>query len=141
MEEFLERVEIELKKRGKKSSKIRRKVMELFFEKDCHVTVEELHSEVREKHSGIGYATVYRTLKILEELGYATSIEIGDGRKRFENGMSLHHDHLFCIHCKNIIEFRDPEIEILQEIIAKRHGFKIIDHSLYIFGVCQRCGK
>ncbi len=113
--------------------------MELFFAREGHVTVEDLYRLVREHHEGIGYATVYRTLKTLEDLGYASSIEIGDGKKRFENGMSLHHDHICCVFCKKIIEFKDPEIEVLQNNIAKKHNFHIINHSLNIFGVCPDC--
>jgi len=139
LQNFLDRVDIELKKKGKKSSKTRRKVMELFFARDGHVTVEDLYHIVRKRHEGIGYATVYRTLKTLEELGYASSIEIGDGKKRFENGMSLHHDHICCVFCKKIIEFSDSEIEVLQNNIAKKHNFHIINHSLNIFGVCPDC--
>jgi Fur family ferric uptake transcriptional regulator len=141
VEEFLSKVEKELRKNGKKASKTRRKIMKIFFTLGEHVSVDDLYKKVRETDPGIGYATVYRTLKILEELGYASSIEIGDGKKRFENGMAMHHDHICCLVCKKIIEFNDPEIEILQKIIANKHDFKIIDHSLCIFGICLDCRK
>ncbi|NIS76994.1 MAG: transcriptional repressor [Deltaproteobacteria bacterium] len=124
-----------------KASKTRRKIMKMFFTLEEHVSVDELFRKVREQNPGIGYATVYRTLRTLEELGYASSIEIGDGKKRFENGMAMHHDHICCLVCKKITEFSDPEIEILQKIIADKHDFKIIDHSLYIFGICLDCRK
>lgn len=141
MEEFISKVEKELRKKGKKASKTRRKVMKVFFTMDEHVSVEDLYRKVKETAPGIGYATVYRTLRTLEELGYASSIDIGDGKKRFENGMGMHHDHICCLVCKKIIEFNDPEIEVLQKIIASKHDFKIIDHSLYIFGICLECRR
>lgn len=141
MDNFLNKVENELKEKGKKASKTRRKIMKVFFTLGEHVSVEDLHQKVKETHPGIGYATVYRTLKTLEDLGYALSIEIGDGKKRFENGLASHHDHICCLLCKKIIEFNDPEIEVLQKVIASKHDFKIIDHSLCIYGICLECRK
>jgi len=139
LEGIIERVEKDLRECGKKVSKTRRKVMEVFFSCGRHVSVEDLYMEVKKKHPEIGYATVYRTLKVLEELGYAVSLDVGDGSTKFETAFSQHHDHLVCTSCGTILEFHEPEIERLQERVARKYHFIVESHTLHLFGTCEKC--
>jgi Fur family ferric uptake transcriptional regulator len=87
----------------------------------------------------VGIATVYRTLALLEEAGFVTSISFGKQGKKYELGLKAHHDHLICTKCGKIVEFFDKAIERRQEAIAKSSGFEMTDHSLKIFGICPQC--
>jgi Fur family ferric uptake transcriptional regulator len=86
----------------------------------------------------VGRTTVYRTLKLLREAGLASELQVG-GETRFERDYKReHHDHLICEECGEIIEFSSPEIERLQEEIARKLGFVIKGHRHQIYGLCQR---
>lgn len=117
----------------------RRIIVQCFFETTGHVTIDELLEEVRRIDSGIGYATVYRTMKMLTEGGIAHEHKFSDGMARYELGDDeTHHDHLICLDCGKIQEFEEPLIEELQQRIARRYGFDIVDHKHELYG---RCGK
>lgn len=124
----------------------RMQIAEVFFSMHGHPGIEALLAEVRTRFPGIGEATVYRTMKLLCEAGLAEAREFGEGYARFEatftpGGPSDHHDHLICLKCGAIVEFGDPEIELLQDRAATNHGFEIRSHRLEIFGVCPTCRK
>lgn len=115
-------------------------ISEVFFDQVGHANIEELFVAVRKKNPRVGYATVYRTLKLLEECGLATARHFGDGTTRFEPSPDdSHHDHLICILCGTIIEFENDEIETLQEQVAQNHRFRIINHKMEIYGECEAC--
>ncbi len=103
------------------------------------MTVEELSRAVRKRNASIGSATVYRTVKLLTRLGYAKELDFGDGLTRYENNLVAHHDHLVCQECGVVSEFKEPQIETLQEQVAKRHGFVPTMHRLDIYGYCRQC--
>ena len=130
-----------LQQRGLRNTKQREILTDIFFSYDRHFSHDELLALAREKDSGIGYATVYRTLKLLTELGLATELNFDDGHTRFEAADGEHHDHLICIKCSRIVEFEEEKIEILQERVAKAHGFKLIHHKMELYGVCPVCQK
>ncbi|MDA5094293.1 Fur family transcriptional regulator [Aliiroseovarius sp. KMU-50] len=100
-----------------------------------HPDVEELYARASEIDSGISLATVYRTVKLFEEAGILVKNEFGDGRARYESADRDHHDHLIDLTTGKVIEFVDPEIEALQEKIAKKLGYKLKDHRLELYGV------
>jgi len=104
------------------------------------MSTEELYLKVRGKYPNIGYATVHRTLKLFAECGIAAERNFGDGSGRFElmHGEE-HHDHLICTSCSLIIEFENPQIEKLQEKVAKEHNFTIDNHRLELYGLCSTC--
>jgi len=102
---------------------------------DGHPHVEEIYARVSEIDPGISIATVYRTVKLFEELGILARLEFGDGRARYEDADREHHDHLFDIQTGEVIEFVDPELEALQEKIAKRLGYRLRGHKMELFGV------
>jgi Fur family ferric uptake transcriptional regulator len=139
LKRLLERIDREILAAGGKRSRSRAIVIDRFFRAKDHVTVEELARSVRESTPGIGAVTVYRTLKLLERLGYAKELDFGEGARRYESNLSPHHDHLVCRQCGTVIEFEDREIENLQELVTRRHGFQPTAHRLEIYGFCGKC--
>lgn len=133
------KIESEIASIGGKRSKSRADVIRVFFRTGTHMTVEELARAVRKRNTSIGFATVYRTVKLLTRLGYAKELDFGDGLKRYENNLVAHHDHLVCQECGVVSEFEEPQIETLQERVAKRHGFVPTMHRLDIYGYCRQC--
>ena len=130
-----------LQKRGLRNTKQREVLTDIFFSYEGHFSHDDLLALAREKDPGIGYATVYRTLKLLAELGLASELHFDDGHTRFEASDGEHHDHLICIQCAKIVEFEMDEIERLQEQVAKDHGFKLIHHRMELYGICPSCSK
>lgn len=127
-------------KRGLRSTDQRKLIVETFFQAPNHISIEELLAQVRQQDPKVGYATVYRTLKLLAECGVAFERKFGDGLTRYELAdEASHHDHLICIECATIIEFEEPGIEELQEEVAKRHGFLLRSHKHEMYGVCADC--
>ena len=99
-----------------------------------------MYGEVRQVNPRVGYATVYRTLKLLKECGLAEERHFADGQARFENvEAEHHHDHLICERCGQIVEFVQPRIEKLQEEVARRHGYLATTHKMEIYGICKEC--
>lgn len=141
LKRLLERIDREILAAGGKRSRSRAKVIEGFFRAKEHVTIEELTRSVRENAPGIGSVTVYRTLKLLDRLGYAKELDFGEGARRYESNLSPHHDHLVCRECGTVIEFEDSEIENLQNIVTRRHGFHPTAHRLEIYGFCRKCAS
>lgn len=139
MDTLLRRIDSEIAADGGKRSKSRKHVIEIFFKAGTHVTVEELTRAARRRNRSVGAATVYRTLKLLARLGYATEHDFGEGVHRYESNLSPHHDHLVCRKCGGVSEFEEPEIETLQNEVARRHGFLPTAHRLDIYGYCRRC--
>jgi Fur family ferric uptake transcriptional regulator len=127
--------------KGLRSTAQRRLIVDTFFEGASHMTIEDLLNVVRARDRGIGYATVYRTLKLLAECGVASERHFGDGLSRYElaDDASAHHDHLICTTCGKIIEFEEPRIETLQEEVAARHGFQVASHKHEMYGTCPEC--
>jgi Fur family ferric uptake transcriptional regulator len=116
----------------------REAIVEQFLRTRDHVSIDELLTKVRKRHPKVGYATVYRTLKLLVDSGLAVERQFGDGQARYEV-VGDHHDHLICIKCGLILEFEDDEIELLQERIAVRlGGFTVLRHRHELYGTCPR---
>jgi Fur family ferric uptake transcriptional regulator len=141
LKRLLERIDREILAAGGKRSRSRAIVIEGFFRARDHVTIEGLTRSVRESAPGIGAVTVYRTLKLLERLGYAKELDFGEGARRYESNLSPHHDHLVCRQCGTVIEFEDKEIETLQDLVTRRHGFHPTAHRLEIYGFCRKCAS
>ena len=119
----------------------RKIIANVFKRKKKHVSADELYRHIQKSTPSIGFATVYRTLKLLADAGLASGKNFGDGFVRFEcrTTKSEHHDHLICTACGKIIEFTNDHIEKLQQEVAREHGFLIKDHTLDIYGVCPSC--
>lgn len=116
----------------------REAIVEQFLRTRDHVSIDELLNKVRKRNPRVGYATVYRTLKLLVDSGLAVERQFGDGQARFEV-VGDHHDHLICVKCGLILEFEDDEIERLQDRIADRlGGFTVLRHRHELYGLCPR---
>lgn len=120
---------------GMRMTDQRRVIARVLSSSDDHPDVEELHRRSVAVDPRISIATVYRTVRMFEENGILSRLDLGDGRARYEEMPESHHDHLIDTRSGKIIEFNDPEIEALQEKIAARLGYKLIDHRLELFGV------
>ena len=100
-----------------------------------HPDVDELYSRVSKIDPKISIATVYRTVKILEEAGILVKHDFKAGKARYEQIRESHHDHLIDVKSGEIIEFVDEEIEKLQKKVAEKYGYELVDHKLELYGV------
>jgi Fur family ferric uptake transcriptional regulator len=127
-------------RKGLRSTDQRKLIVETFFRAENHVSIEELLAQVRTKDPRVGYATVYRTLKLLTECGVANERRFGDGLTRYELADDAnHHDHLICVECGDITEFEEPLIEEVQERVAHKYGFQLRSHKHELYGSCPKC--
>ncbi|MBI1200759.1 MAG: transcriptional repressor [Phenylobacterium sp.] len=100
-----------------------------------HPDVEELHRRAHEVDPHISIATVYRTVRLFEEAGIIDRHDFRDGRSRYEEHTDDHHDHLIDMKTGKVVEFVDAEIEALQEAIARKLGYRLVDHRLELYGL------
>jgi Fur family ferric uptake transcriptional regulator len=121
--------------KGLRMTEQRRVIARILEASNDHPDVEQLHARAVDRDRDISIATVYRTVKLFEEAGIIDRLEFGDGRARYEDAERDHHDHLIDMQSGEVIEFVDPEIEDLQERIAKRLGYRLMGHRLELFGV------
>jgi len=129
-----------LREHALKSTSQRDDIARVFFANNRHFSVEELYREVKRINPRVGYATVYRTVRVLRECGLAAERHFHDGEARFENVEAAHHhDHLICERCGRIVEFANDTIERLQEQVAQKLGFVITRHKMELYGVCADC--
>jgi Fur family ferric uptake transcriptional regulator len=130
-----------LKAKGLHESKVRDLVVDTFLAAREHVNLEEILERVRRKNPGVGMATVYRTMRLLEEAGLAHARDFGSGTTLYEVALGPHHDHLVCEKCGLIVEFVSEKIEELQDAVASQHGFELRHHRHELFGLCERCRR
>ncbi len=130
-----------LKANGLKFTIQREVILEMLYNSDEHLTPEALHRLIQEKYPDLntGIATIYRTLSLLEDSAMVTSLSFGAQGKKYELGAKDHHDHIICTECGTISEFVDEEIELKQKKIAESLGFLMQEHSMQIYGICQKC--
>ncbi|WP_293907603.1 Fur family transcriptional regulator [Phenylobacterium sp.] len=100
-----------------------------------HPDVEELHRRAHAVDPHISIATVYRTVRLFEEAGIIDRLDFRDGRSRYEEHSDEHHDHLIDMKTGKVVEFVDEEIEALQEAIARKLGYRLVDHRLELYGM------
>lgn len=112
----------------------RRVIARVLSEADDHPDVEEVYRRSTEIDDQISIATVYRTVRLFEEADILESHDFRDGRARYELVTESHHDHLIDVESGDVIEFVDDEIEKLQEAIAKKLGYKLVDHRMELYG-------
>lgn len=121
--------------KGMKMTGQRRVIARVLSEAQDHPDVEEVYRRAVQVDPHISIATVYRTVRLLEEANILERHDFGDGRSRYEEASDEHHDHLIDIQSGKVVEFRSPEIEALQREIAERFGFRLMGHRLELFGV------
>ena len=126
---------------GRKATHQREEIFKIFQNSTGHRNLAEIHALVSKRVPTIGYTTVYRTMKLLAELGLAAQRKFADGETRYEpiSGEG-HHDHFICVGCGKIIEFEDEALETLQKRIAERYRFQTLHHRLELYGRCADCG-
>jgi Fur family ferric uptake transcriptional regulator len=120
---------------GMRMTEQRRVIAQVVEAAADHPDVEELHRRAVAVDPKISLSTVYRTVNLFEEAGLVAKHDFKDGRARFEPIPDAHHDHLIDIRSGKVIEFRNEEIEAIQELIAKRLGYKLVDHRLELYAV------
>jgi Fur family ferric uptake transcriptional regulator len=128
-----------LRERGLKSTSPRDDIARVFFELGRHVSAEELYAEVKRISPHVGYATIYRTLKLMKECGLLSERHFDEGQARYEVSGEHHHDHFICENCGKIIEFEDDAIERLQRNVARKLGVALHRHKLELYGRCAEC--
>jgi len=131
-----------LYEKGLKHSLKRHTIAELFFREDKHLSIEELYDKVKKIDPDISFSTVYRALRLFERAGLAVSRRFMDGITKFEPVHPReHHDHLICVRCGKIIEFKSKKIEDLQKEIARAYKFELLNHRLELYGYCNKCRR
>lgn len=131
----LDRIEQLCVDKGMRMTDQRRVVARVLSNATDHPDVEELYRRSAAVDPHISIATVYRTVRLFEEAGIIARHEFRDGRARYEEAPQDHHDHLIDMKTGKVIEFMDEEIEALQAAIARRLGYRLIDHRLELYGV------
>jgi Fur family ferric uptake transcriptional regulator len=122
-------------KKGLRMTDQRRVIAHVLSQSEDHPDVEELYQRASKIDDKVSIATVYRTVRLFEEAGILERHDFRDGRSRYEELTEDHHDHLIDLSTGKVIEFVDPEIENLQREIARRLGYKLVDHRLELYGV------
>ena len=131
----LERLEKLCIEKGMRMTEQRRVIARVLSVASDHPDVEELHRRAHAVDPHISIATVYRTVRLFEESGILTRHDFQGGRSRYEEASEMHHDHLIDMKSGAVVEFMDEEIEALQKAIAKRLGYRLVDHRLELYGV------
>ncbi len=120
--------------KGVRLTEQRKLVAKVMSEADDHPDVDELHKRVNKLDSRISIATVYRTVKLFEEAGIVSKHDFKGNKARYEEAPIEHHDHLIDINTGEIVEFVDQDIEKLQNKVAEKLGYKLVDHRLELYG-------
>ena len=139
-QKLLNRFKEALRKEGLKYTPQRTAVLEEIIKDKGHRESEEIYLALKKRGQHVSRATVYRTMDILVNNGFARKMNLGDGRARYESKVnSPHHDHLVCMDCGLIVEFMDQQIEDLQDKIAIQYNFQLKRHIHQLFGLCKKC--
>lgn len=143
MESYIDVVKSKLKEDGYKLTPQRRSIVDIMIKNEGkHLNSEEIYDLVKVECPEIGLATVYRTLQLLDDIGAVSKLNLDDGCCRYEinlNDETHNHHHLICKKCNKIIEVEEDLLETLEEQIEKNYGFKIFDHDVKFFGMCNSC--
>ncbi|TKJ42471.1 transcriptional repressor [candidate division LCP-89 bacterium B3_LCP] len=129
-----------LRRTGLKNTQARREVLQEVFRCHHHFDADDLYLRLKNRRAGVSRATVYRTLALLVESDLVRKMDLGEGRSTFEHVLGHpHHDHLVCVRCGSILEFRNSAIEDLQQKVCSEFDFKMLSHTQQIYGVCSKC--
>ncbi|MBU2607172.1 MAG: transcriptional repressor [Alphaproteobacteria bacterium] len=131
----MDRLEKLCAEKGLRMTEPRRVIARILSTSDDHPDAEELHRRANSMDSSISLATVYRTVKLFEDAGIIERHDFRDGRARYEEVPDEHHDHLIDIKTGGVVEFHSDEIEELQIQIARKLGYKLVDHRLELYGI------
>ncbi len=139
-EEIKERLHAYVMSKGLRHTSQRDSIVSVIFEDDDHFTVEDLLDRLRDKNIKAARATVYRTLHLLVDAGLLVEIELGDGMTTYDPNFleSPSHNHLVCIDCGHVTEFSDTHLDVLNDCLSQRMGFKPMKKSLRIEACCEK---
>jgi Fur family ferric uptake transcriptional regulator len=127
--------------KGMRMTEQRRTIARVLAQSDDHPDVEELYRRCAKVDDRISISTVYRTVKLFEDAGIIERHDFRDGRARYEQSPESHHDHLIDLRSGDVIEFQSEEIERLQREVARRLGYRLVDHRLELYAVPLDDGK
>ena len=146
MNKSMEALKSKLKETGFKITPQRRAILEILLENDNkHLSSEEIYDLVRVSCPEIGLATVYRTMQLLSEVGLISKLNLDDGCIRYEISLNKedqhNHHHLICKKCGKIMEAKEDLLDGIEVLIQKEYKFKILDHDVKFYGICEECQK
>jgi Fur family ferric uptake transcriptional regulator len=130
----MSKIEDKCKQRGVRLTDQRRLIAKVMNQSSDHPDVDELHKRISKIDEKVSIATVYRTVKLFEESGIIEKHDFKGGKARYEQSPDIHHDHLIDVNTGEIVEFVDEEIEKLQNKVAEKLGYKLVDHRLELYG-------
>ena len=130
-----------LKKHGYKLTHQRREVIQTIVSTRDHLTPAAIYDKVRQDHPAIGFATIYRTLKILAKLNLICELHAGGSCRSYTVSAPGHHHHLICSHCGTVVDFPGFGLGEVEQNLSRETGFRIDDHLLEFIGLCQTCQK
>ena len=131
-------IEERCKQKGVKLTDQRKLIAQTMSNSHDHPNVDELYKRVSKIDSKISIATVYRTVKLFEETGILTKHDFRGEKARYEELPDSHHDHLIDVQSGEIVEFVNEEIEKLQETVAEKLGYQLLDHKLELYGIKKK---
>ena len=131
-------IEERCKQKGVKLTEQRKLIAQIMSDSHDHPNVDELYRRVTKIDSKISIATVYRTVKLFEEAGILTKHDFKGEKARYEELPDSHHDHLIDVQSGEIVEFVNEEIEKLQETVAEKLGYQLLDHKLELYGIKKK---
>jgi len=132
----------QLRNAGLKVTLPRMKILQILEQApNRHMSAEDVYKMLMEQGDDVGLATVYRVLTQFEQAGLVLRHHFEGGHSVFELDEQGHHDHLVCLRCNKVIEFVDEVIEQRQKAVAEKHKMTLTDHSLYLYGICEKCSK
>ena len=132
----------QLRSAGLKVTLPRMKILKILEDsRDRHMSAEDVYKTLLEQDDDVGLASVYRVLTQFEQAGLVLRHHFEGGHSVFELDEQGHHDHLVCLKCNKVVEFVDDVIEQRQKAIAEKHKMSLTDHSLYLYGICEKCSN
>lgn len=131
-----------MNERGLNTTQQRISIAKIFFSMKGHYSLEDIYEKINKRMPSIGQTTVYRTIKLLCEVGLAEELQVGDGVARYEMASDKeHHDHLVCKECGKTVEFNLPDVEKIQQELAESCGFTLLEHHHLLIGICDECSQ
>jgi Fur family ferric uptake transcriptional regulator len=130
-----------LRDQGLPVTQQREAIADVVFGSSERLSVEDIEVQLRDRDERIGKATIYRTLEMLVKSGLVEEHDFGEGFKRYEHRLSREpvHEHLICLECGTVLEFRSSEVQLIEARIAGEYGFRPSRHRLEIYGLCNAC--
>lgn len=128
-----------LKQNGLRLTPQRMAIVRILAGSTAHPSVEQIHTAVRQNFPTTSLATVYKTVSMLKEMGEVMELGFGDSRNRYDANQPFTHPHLICTHCRQITDAHPATLHHLAEELARKSGYRILNHRLDFYGICPAC--